>query len=138
MSYPMSYSGELKFSHDLSIGQLVELQRIIGEDVRDLPNVVMVGDFGFFDLELLDDYSGIKHDGSESSYHIPDQINTILRHLRDNFVDAPRLTGVIHGTGREPEDAHRIIVEEVGGARDEKVKMVATTNGNCPHCGVTL
>jgi len=138
MGYNTSFEGELKFSDDLTIPMLVELNKLLGEDVRDLPHVEQVGDFNYFDLELLDDYSGIKWNGSEKTRDMPGQINTIIKHLRDNFVDYPHLTGNLVALGEERDDSYRVLVQEFGGATKIAIHNATPTPGSCPHCGEEL
>ena len=117
---------------------LVELKKILGEDVRDMPNVESQGDFCYFDLELLDDYSGLKWNGSEKTYDMSGQVNTILKHLRDNFVDCPHLTGTLEARGEDYDDVFRVLVTEFDGAKRITVHNPTQPQGNCPHCGESL
>jgi hypothetical protein len=110
MGYNTNYSGQLRFYDELLGTQLAHLNKILGADTRDLPELEKHGNFYFVDLMLTDDNMGLVWDGSEKTYDMVGQIRTILNYMRKVM---PRFT--LHGTleyaSEEYDDSGHIVVE---------------------------
>lgn len=63
MGYTTNFKGELKFTKELKASELAKLSSMLGEDCREHPEWDYEGPLYYIDLELLEDFSGIKWDG---------------------------------------------------------------------------
>lgn len=134
MGYSTEFRGELKFDKELSGSQIAELDKYLGEDVRDLKDIDEYegdDDFTFIDLELTKDYSGIQWNNSEKSYDMEGQINFITFIIRRKYPDF-KLTGKMLAQGEEIEDRYEIVMKD--GVAVRKNIIIKGERITCPHC----
>ncbi len=123
MGYTTQFKGELKFKTDLTVPQLKELSKWMGEDC---PGA------SYIKFEITKEMDGIKWDGSEKFYQAVEAVNWLTDHMREQWPDFA-FTGELLAQGEEFEDRWRLSVDESGWA--SKVKMaIDETLVKCPHC----
>lgn len=93
MGYNVTYSGKLKFVIEPNLKQLSKLNSL-------LENV---------DLQLLDDYSGLQHNGAEKSNRLYVVINYLIRDMRRTWPEFD-LKGTLKARGEDGE-CWEIVVE---------------------------
>lgn len=135
MGYSTDYTGVLLFNQIITGPMLARLGKILGEDMREHPEVKVVGDFCHLDLEVVCDYSGLKWNGAEKSYAMDDQIKTVINHMQEEYPDF-MVYGTLACQGEEASDRYDLSVE--GGEITRQEYTVTPTQGECPHCGETL
>lgn len=86
MGYTTNFKGELKFTKELKASELAKLSSMLGEDCREHPEWDYEGPLYYIDLELLEDFSGIKWDGSEKTYSMTSMVNLIIREMRKHHL----------------------------------------------------
>ena len=86
MGYTTQFKGELKFGRDFSGSELSKLKSMLGEDCQDHPEW-KTNDLYRVDLELLDDFSGLKHDESEKTYSLEKIVNVVIKEMRKTVPD---------------------------------------------------
>jgi len=132
MGYTTQFSGVLKFANDITVAQLKELKKFLGEDMRDHPEWGDMGDCHYLQFEVSPEMDGLQWDGSEKFYGAVDAVNIITRNMKKQFPDFA-FSGELLAQGENIADRWRLVVEN-GVARKEdnpiKGKVV-----NCPHCG---
>lgn len=134
MGYSTDFKGELKFSKELTASQLNKIKSFLGEDTRSHPEwggECGVYDGYYIDLQLLDDFSGLKWDGAEKTYSMVDAINLIIKNM---CKDIPEFTfiGELIAQGEEFDDRWKIIIKDGRAVKKDIImdgKKVA-----CPHC----
>lgn len=131
MGYTTTFKGELKFSTDLTSKQLGKLKSFLGEDCREHPE--WGGrDLTYIDLELLEDFSGIKWDGSEKTYDLVDKVNLIIKQMRKDYPEFG-LEGKLAAQGEDSDDRWFLLIQD-GKAVKEDIPL-ATDEIICPDCG---
>lgn len=130
MGYTTNFEGEFKFKEELTGSQLAKIKSFLGEDCRDHPEWGRT-DLTYIDLELLEDFSGLKWDGSEKTYDLVDKINLIIIEMRKEIPDFD-LTGKMSAQGEEIDDKYEIIIKD-GLAVQVDIKP-SGTKVLCPHC----
>lgn len=139
MGYSTEFFGELKFKKELKASELGELKKYLQKDRRDIgfeDNAKAYEDpdteyWYHIDLELNDDFSGLKWDESEKTYGLDHIVNFITRQMRLKFPDF-ELEGELQAQGEEYDD--RWILRMVDG-RAIKIEIPSPTDTiTCPHC----
>lgn len=138
MGYSTSFKGELKFKKELTASQLAFLKTFLGADRReigfadDCDAYVSKDEYwDHIDLELLDDFSGLKWNGAEKTYGLEYIINFITKHMRNKYNDFD-LIGSLSAQGEEAEDRYVIDMEE--GIAIKKELNVKCKEITCPNC----
>lgn len=130
MGYTTTFKGDLKFTPELTASQLAKVKTFLGEDCRDHPEW-NGGGMTYIDLELLDDFSGIKWDGSEKTYDLDRKVNLIIQEMRKEFPSF-NLEGKLLATGEDAEDRWWLTMENGTAIRKEIV--IHGQKFQCPHC----
>jgi len=132
MGYTTRFEGALKFSPELTAGQLNIVRSICGEDAREHPEWGKV-DLYYIDVKLLDDFSGIEWDDeTEKAYNMVGQVDLITREVR-KLVSDFCFTGQFVAQGEEYDDRWILKIAENGFA----VRVDFPKPGQevkCPHC----
>ena len=138
MGYSTDFTGELKFKNELTASQLAKLKTLLGNDRREIgfedDNEVYESSDDYWyhiDLELNDDFSGIKWNGAEKTYGLDSIVNFIIRVMKkewDNF----ELVGVLSAQGEDAGDRWDLVMED-GKATRKEYKMVLK-ECTCPKC----
>lgn len=132
MGYSTDFRGELRFATELRASELARLQSILGEDAREHKDW-NAGDVVYIDLELTDEFDGIKWDGSEKTYAMVEAVNLVTRLMREACPDF-RLTGSLLAQGEESEDRWMLVMDDVGIARKEEIRLTGERI-KYPECG---
>ena len=130
MGYSTDFTGELKFKNELSSKELGYLNKMLGEDCRDHPEWNKP-DLSYIDLELLEDFSGLKWNDSEKTYSLTEKVNLIITEMTKIKPDF-ELTGMLSAQGEEAEDRWTLVIKD-GVAIKEKIEL-NVTEIKCPHC----
>ena len=133
MGYNTDFVGQLSFASEPSRAVLAKINSILGKDIRDIdPNPSeSPGEFCYIDLELLEDFSGIKWDGSEKTYDMPGIVNYLTKKVRE--VDPSFcLVGQLAAQGERAED--RWILKMVDGVATVVPNSPTGKKVRCPHC----
>lgn len=131
MGYSTEFTGELKFTKEITIPQLAALNAMMGEDCRDHPEW-SAPDLYYIDLEITDDFSGIKWSGAEKTYDLEKLVNVVIRVMRGTWPDFG-LTGQLLAQGENVEDRWSLTIGEDGWACRQKVALTGQIV-TCPHC----
>lgn len=135
MGYSTSFTGELKFTKELTGGQLAELKAFFGEDPNDHKEWLIpeTDDYtGYIDFELNDDFSGIKWNGAEKTYGLEHSVSIILMNMQARYNDFD-LTGQLLAQGESREDKWVLKIKDNHGIREE-IKVEGDIY-ECPNCG---
>lgn len=130
MGYTTTFEGELKFTSDMGIKSLQKLKLFLGEDCRDHPEWNSTH-MSYIDLQLTDDFSGLKWDGSEKTYDLEEKINLIIREMKKEFPDFG-LTGSFKAQGEDAFDIWILSVKNNKAIREEIV--ISGNKVTCPNC----
>jgi len=133
MGYNTDFSGELKFKEDITIGQLAKVKTFLGEDVRDHKEWSQDGSPTYIELEISEDFSCLKWNGSEKTYNMVECVNIIIDNMRLEFPDFG-LTGGFLANGEEAGDVWRLKFDDDGRAIEEEVVQEGDKI-ECPYCG---
>ncbi len=131
MGYSTDFDGELKFEKDLTGPLIAHLESILGEDVRDHPEWGMVDSFNHIDLEILEDYSGIRWNGTEKTRGMPDIIKFVIERMKIVMPDFG-LIGELSAQGEDIEDRWVLLVN--GDKVEVKEVVICGSRIICPHC----
>lgn len=129
MGYKTKFSGELKFTKDLTVKELAKVKTFLGEDCRKHPEWES-RDLYWIELEFLNDFTGLKWNNSEgTSYGMVECVNLIINQTRKEFPDFG-LSGSFLAQGEDMDDRWWLVIEN-GQAirRDFEIEV------KCPHCG---
>lgn len=135
MGYSTDFGGELKFAAELRASELAFLQSILGEDAREHKDW-NAGDVVHIDLELTDEFDGIKWDGSEKTYAMVEAVNLVTRLMREKCPEF-RLIGSLLAQGEDSEDRWMLVMGDDGIARKEEIRLTGERI-KCPQCGNTF
>ncbi len=131
MGYSTNFKGELRFVNELSAKQLATLNTFFEEDCRDHKDWGAEGLY-YVDLELSEDFGGIKWNGSEKTSDLDQIVNVIIRNMRKTWPDFG-LTGKILAQGEDMEDRWILAIGKDGFA--EKLPIVISGKKvTCAHC----
>lgn len=131
MGYTTTFKGDLAFSTELSAKQLAHLKTFFGEDCRDHPEWGEP-DLYYIDLELNDDFSGLRWSGAEKSYGLEKQVSLIVREMRKQWPGFA-LTGALSAQGESAEDRWTLSIDDKGMGKKTKVPIVGQ-RVTCPSC----
>jgi hypothetical protein len=139
MGYSTNFEGELKFKNELTIKGLSFLSKFLGQDRRDIgfenDNDVYVSEDEYWyhiDLELLKDFSGLKWNGAEKTYGLPEMINFITKQMKDNGFSNFELTGELNAQGEDIGDVWKVVLKD--GKASKKEMILEGKRVTCPHC----
>jgi len=135
MGYTTTFKGDLRFSKELTASQLARLKTFFGEDCREHPEW-KEPDLYYIDLELNDDFTGLRWSGAEKSYGLEEQVSLIVREMRVKWPDFA-LTGTLSAQGEDAEDRWTLSIGEDGMAKKTKVPIVGERI-TCPSCEHTF
>jgi hypothetical protein len=130
MGYTTTFKGELKFTTDLTSKALGKLKSFLGEDCREHPewgNTRLT----YIDLELLDDFSGVKWDGSEKTYDLEEKVNLVIENMRKEYPDFG-FQGKLSAQGEDVDD--RWFLAMVGDEATKETIPLSDDEIVCPHC----
>lgn len=131
MGYTTKFQGDLKFTTELTAKQLAKLNAMCGEDCREHPEWG-VNDLYYIDLELTEDFSGLRWNGAEKTYNLDRLVNVVLSEMRKKWPDFG-LIGTLSAQGEDVEDRWALKIGEDGLAH--KIKPAVTGKiVTCPHC----
>jgi len=130
MGYHTSFRGELKFTKELVGSQLSYLDSILGEDARDHEEWHANGLY-CVDLELTEDFSGIRWDYSEKTYDMDKLVSLVIRLMQEKYPDFG-LEGKLSASGEEIDDRWDLVVEDNVVKRLEAIMEGEIVE--CPHC----
>ena len=135
MGYSTTYEGELKFRRELTASELAHLNKFLGADVRDLGDDDASSRYGGYwyhiDLELLDDFSGLRWDNSEKTGDMSSIVNYLIDKMRETVPDFA-LTGTMRATGQDFDD--RWVLEWQNGKAVHSDMVLTGRVIECPHC----
>lgn len=131
MGYSTNFTGELKFTAEATAPQLAALKAMMGEDCREHPEWNAPGLY-YIDLELTDDFTGIKWNGAEKTYELEKLVNVVLRVMREKWPQFG-LTGTLGAQGEDVEDRWALQMGEDGFAHKVKRAMTGKIVTR-PHC----
>jgi len=132
MGYSTDFKGELKFKTELSATQLGVVNSFCGEDCRDHKDWIGSDGLYYVDLELLNDFSGLKWNGAEKTYGMVDLVNMLIMNMRVQWPDFG-FTGKLLAQGEDIDDRWELIISEDGMARRSEVAATGTKI-KCPNC----
>ena len=135
MGYSTNFKGELKFAKELTGSQLAALKSMMGEDCREHPEWG-AKDLYYIDLDLTDDFSGLKWNGAENTYCLEKLVNVVIVEMRKKWPDFA-LTGTLNAQGEYVEDRWTLSIGEDGMAKKTKVAVIGQRIV-CPHCEQTF
>lgn len=138
MGYTTEFTGELRFTHELTASQLAYIQQFLGEDVRDHKDWGTPEELGLqytVDLRLTNDFSGIEWDGSEKAYHMVNQVNFVIGKMKDKYPDFG-LVGRLSARGEDCDDVWELVIEN--GVAVQHELTPTGTKVTCPHCEGTF
>ena len=135
MGYSTNFNGELKFTREATALQLAALNAMLGEDCRDHPEWNALGLYAI-DLELNNQFDGLRWDGSEKTYDLDKLVNVVLRVMREKWPDFG-LTGQLQAQGKEFGDRWALVIGTDGWAAKVKYAPSGKTV-RCPHCAETF
>ena len=139
MGYDTDYKGALLFSNEdtLTAKELRYLTSILREDVREHKEwrIFINKDsyLTYIDFELMDDFSGIRHNGAEKSHSQVDAINLIKALMEHEFKKPFILKGKILCQGEDIEDRWLLSMNEDGIASRIDISLESVIT--CPSCG---
>lgn len=130
MGYNTEFKGELRFTSELTASQLAKVKSFMGEDCREHPEWNTIN-LTWIDMELLEDFSGIKWNGGEKTYDLVEKVNLIIDQMR---IDCPNfgLEGKLMAQGEDIDDRWMLLIEN--GRAIEKKILISGTKVRCPHC----
>lgn len=132
MGYNTEFKGDLRFTKEPTASQLAALKAMCGEDCREHPDWNAT-DIYYIDLELTDDFSGLRWSGAEKTYYLDRSVNVVLGEMRKKWPDFG-LTGTLTAQGEDIEDRWALTIGDDGLAH--KLPLVITGKiAECPHCG---
>jgi hypothetical protein len=131
MGYTTQFNGELKFAHEPSVKQIAKLDSMFGKDCRSHKEWDAAGLY-YIDLELNDDYTGIRWNGAEKTYDMDKLVNVVIREMRKEFPEFA-LTGSLIAQGEDVDDRWQLVIGEDGFAQRVKIQITGTKI-QCPNC----
>ena len=129
MGYSTDFTGILWFTSEPSVAQLTKLKTLFDEDCRDHPEWES-GEAGYIDLEITNDFKGIKWNGAEKTRGLVDSVNIILSEMKKLFPNFG-LSGEMEAQGEEGSDQWILCISESGEAfsRQPKKLYFAVSSG---------
>lgn len=137
MGYNTDFSGELQFKNELTASQIAWLEQFMSADCREHPEWENPDNINYIELEITEDYTGLRWTGTEKTYNMCEAVNLITREMRKKWPDF-ELTGEMEAQGEDMDDTWKLVMDN-GVAIEKKVKkMVAGDEVCCPHCNKTF
>lgn len=130
MGYSTDFTGELKFTKELKATELAKLKTFMGEDCREHPEWNATN-MTYIDLEISDDFSGLKWDGSEKTYDLVEKVNLIISEMKKDFPDFG-LEGSLFAQGEDSTDRWVLLIDN--GIAIEKKVALKGKKCKCPNC----
>lgn len=131
MGYTTKFSGELKFTKELTAKELAKVKSFFGEDCRD--HREWQGQGSYIDLEFNKDLSGIQWDSAtEKNNGMVSHINVIIGETKKVFPDFG-LKGEMIAQGESFDDRWKVVIEN--GIAVKKDIVNKGKKVTCPHCG---
>lgn len=136
MGYNTVFTGELKFTCEMTAPMLAELATLFGEDSEKALGVPRK-DSGYVDLVFTKDFSGIRwDDGTEKTYNLTRTVTGVIHHMRKKW-PAFGLSGSLNAQGEDSDDRWRLEIGDTGIAVSVKL-AVTGTKVRCPECDHTF
>ena len=135
MGYTTKFTGELKFTREMTAPQLAALIAMLGEDCREHPEWNAT-DLYQIDLELNGQLDGLRWNGMEKTYFMYKLVNVVIRVMREKWPDFG-LTGGLQAQGEEVGDRWMLFIGEDGWAKQLKHVPTGKTI-RCPLCDETF
>ncbi len=132
MGYNTEFQGQLYFIDDITGSELNILKQYLEADCREHPEWKAPTDLAYIDLELNDDFSGLKWTGAEKTYGMSEAINFIIKRMK-LFNPAFGLKGKFTAQGEDMDDRYEITI--VNNRAIKKNLVVVGEIMECPHCG---
>ncbi len=125
MGYSTDYAGEIRIAN-LNLDRVRTLQKYFGEDKRDLDPVPKV-DFYHFNIELNDELTALKWDGSEKTSYLEQMLNFLKEAAGLEFQEGDQILA----QGEEATDRYLITIEN-----NTAVTKTIQVGGfvHCPEC----
>lgn len=142
MGYSTDFSGTIYFEDELTASQIVTMGTILGNDMRDWPELKEHLDpdadeyLSHIDLCFNDDFTGIEWDGTEKSHGLPDFINMIRNYMESIGKPITFQDGEMFAQGEDATDRWRLVVD--GNVAKKVVITVTGREVECPHCEETF
>lgn len=133
MGYSTKFTGELKFAKELTATQLAALSAMMGEDCREHPEWG-AKDLYYIDLELNEDFSGLRWSGAEKTYGMEKCVNVVIGEMRKRWADFA-LTGQLNAQGEDVEDRWTLSIGGPDGLAMKTKVPVVGQRITCPDCG---
>jgi hypothetical protein len=135
MGYTTKFLGSLKFTGELTATQLAHLKKMLNEDCRDHPEWGAT-DLYYIDLELADDFSGLRWSGAEKTYSMEKLVNVVIREMRKRWPEFG-LSGELEAQGEDHDDRWRLVIGADGMAAKVKHPRLGQ-KVECPYCERTF
>ena len=130
MGYDTKFTGVLLFGPDMTAKMLAEVNKHLGSDRRDY-HPQPDGDWTFIDLELTDDFDGVRWSGAEKTHDMDQAVNWLVDQVRIKF-PAFTLNGEMLAQGDDVGDVWRLVVKD-GKAEVKKWEQLPS-HVMCPKC----
>lgn len=131
MGYTTQFEGKLRFAVPPSVEQLAALNALLGEDAREHPEWE-ADRLSYIDLDLTNDFSGLKWSGAEKSCDMDKQVNVVITQMRKRWPEFG-LTGALAAQGEDVTDRWALEIGADGLACKRKIAMTGDVV-ECPHC----
>lgn len=133
MGYTTEFFGQLNFGPGVTVDQVGHLNNeFLGKDCREHDWPKSEG-LTHVDLEITDDFQGIKHDGSEKTYNLEDIVNMIIYNMCCEFPNFS-LSGEIEAQGEEPNDRWILRINKDTGYAERIECPGYGSSITCPNC----
>lgn len=130
MGYSTDFTGELKFTKELTASQLAKVKSFLGQDCRQHPEWGNT-ELTYIDLEFTVDFTGLIWDGSEKTYDLTEKVNLIIENVCKDFPDFG-LKGELLAQGENFDDRWALSVEN--NIASERRIIITGKTITCPHC----
>ena len=133
MGYSTDFTGELKFKEEMTASELSEIKKFLSEDCREHPEW-QNDKLYYVDLEFLDDFSGLRWNGTEKTYGMVEVINMITSNMINRLqYTGFGFTGELQAQGEEFDDRWMLIINGEGIAERKEVSIIGS-RVECPNC----
>ena len=134
MGYSTDFEGELKFKREMKASELAALTKVLSKDRRDIgykdDSIYENGKYGTYwyhiELELTENFDGIKWNGQEKTYDLVGIVNWLI----DKF--NLELEGELIAQGEDSEDRWKLIIQDGRAIKKEWPKIGQKVT--CPYC----
>jgi len=136
MGYNTDFEGELKFTREITIDELRIVKEILETDEADKLAAVYGyaakpdDRYSYINLELTDDFDGLKWNGGEKTYYMVTSLNVLLHAIKQRVPDLS-LTGSMFAQGEDVGDVWGI---EIRGGVAVQTEVAKPPMMKCPHC----